>query len=181
MTDIIFSSITIDLKTAVETKTHPFRYFTLATSDFNSIPRLRTVVLRDVDDDLNMIVYTDERSKKIANIQANNRVSLLFYDQERLLQITIKAKAEIITDHETIQQIWKQIPEKFRKDYSTELSPGIEIKNPDKVDYLEGKHFFSAIKIIPMRIEYLRLKRPNHVRVIFKKENRNWKGTYIVP
>ena len=32
-----------------------------------------------------------------------------------------------------------------------------------------------------MRIEYLRLKRRNHVRVIFKKENSNWKGTYIVP
>ncbi|MFD2565423.1 pyridoxamine 5'-phosphate oxidase family protein [Aquimarina rubra] len=181
MTDIIFSSIIVDLKSAIETKTHPFRYFTLATSDFNSIPRLRTVVLRDVDDDLNMIVYTDERSKKIANIQANNRVSLLFYDQKRLLQITIKAKAEIITDEKVIQQIWKQIPERAKKDYTTELSPGREIQDPKEVDYLEGKHFFSAIKIIPARIEYLRLKRPNHIRVVFKKENGNWKGTYIVP
>ncbi|MHA7058138.1 pyridoxamine 5'-phosphate oxidase family protein [Aquimarina sp. M1] len=181
MTDIIFSSIVVDFKKALETKTHPFRYFTLATSDFNNIPRLRTVVLRDVDDDLNMIVYTDERSKKIANIQANNRVSLLFYDQKRLLQITVKAKVEIIADEKTIHQLWKQIPEKAKKDYTTEFAPGREIQNPEEVDYLEGKHFFCAIKIIPARIEYLRLKRPNHIRVVFKKENRNWKGTYIVP
>ncbi|WP_378176881.1 pyridoxamine 5'-phosphate oxidase family protein [Aquimarina sp. SS2-1] len=181
MTDIIFSSIVVDLKAAIENKTHPFRYFTLATSDFNNIPRQRTVVLRNVDDELNMMIYTDERSKKIANIQANNRVSLLFYDQARLLQITVKAKAEIITNEKVIQQIWKQIPEKAKKDYTTELSPGREIKNPEEIDYLEGKHFFSAIKIIPARIEYLRLKRPSHIRVVFKKDNGSWKGTYIVP
>ena len=57
MTDIIFSSIVVDLKSAIEIKKHPFRYFTLATSDFSSIPRLRTVVLRDVDDELNMMIY----------------------------------------------------------------------------------------------------------------------------
>ncbi|MBQ4819041.1 pyridoxamine 5'-phosphate oxidase family protein [Aquimarina sp. MMG016] len=181
MKDIIFSSIAVDLKNAAENSDHPFRYFTLATSDFNNIPRLRTVVLRNVDDDLNMMVYTDERSKKISNIQANNRVSLLFLDQQRLLQISIRAKAEIITDHQVIHKIWEQIPEKSKKDYTTELSPGKEIKNPEDVDYLEGKHFFSAIKITPIRIEYLRLKRPIHTRVIFKKELGEWKGTYLVP
>ncbi len=181
MTDITFSTVVADLKIAAENSSHPFRYFTLATSDFNNIPRLRTVVLRDIDDSLNMMIYTDERSKKIANIQANNRVSLLFYDQKRLLQITVKARAEIITDETIIQQIWSRIPEKSKRDYTTELSPGIEIKKPEEVDYLEGKHFFSAIRISPVRIEYLRLKRPNHIRIVFKKENNDWKGTYIVP
>ncbi|SEL83153.1 Pyridoxine/pyridoxamine 5'-phosphate oxidase [Aquimarina amphilecti] len=181
MTDIIFSSIVADLKTAVANNKHAFRYFTLATSDFNNTPRLRTVVLRNIDDQLNLMVYTDERSKKIANIQANNRVSLLFYDQNRLLQIAIKAKAEIINDQQSLETIWKQIPSKSRNDYTTELSPGVEIKNPDDINYLEGKHYFSAIKLIPMRIEYLRLTRPNHIKVAFKKENNNWKGNYIIP
>ncbi|WP_405205716.1 pyridoxamine 5'-phosphate oxidase family protein [Aquimarina sp. LLG6339-5] len=181
MTDIIFSSIVVDLKTAITNNKHSFRYFTLATSDFNNTSRLRTVVLRDIDDNLNMIIYTDERSKKIANIQANDRVSLLFYDQNRLLQITIKAKAEIISDQTTLDTIWNQIPSKSRKDYTTELSPGVEIKNPDEINYLEGKHFFAAIKLIPIRIEYLRLTRPNHIKVVFKKENANWKGHYVIP
>jgi len=181
MTDIIFSSVIVDLKTAVKNNKHPFRYFTLATSNGNNATRLRTVVLRDVDTDFNLMIYTDERSKKIKNIQENNQISLLFYDQQRLLQVSITARAEIITDYKTLQEIWKQIPEKSKKDYTTELAPGTVIPDASEVDYLQEKNFFSVIKIIPNQVEYLRLKRPYHIRAVFKKENNSWKGTYIVP
>ncbi|GAA4277817.1 pyridoxamine 5'-phosphate oxidase family protein [Aquimarina mytili] len=181
MTNIIFSSICNDLKNASKTAGHPFRYFTLATSDINGAPRLRTVVLRDIDDQLNLIVYTDQRSKKITHINEQNKVSLLFMDSKRLIQLSIRARAEIIKDNSTLKKIWDQIPQKSKRDYTTELAPGKEIKDPDEIDFLEDKHFFSAIKIIPRRIEFLRLQRPNHIRVLFKREDDRWNGTYLVP
>ncbi|WP_271782070.1 pyridoxamine 5'-phosphate oxidase family protein [Aquimarina algiphila] len=181
MPDIIFSSIIRDLKAASKTKDHPFRYFTLATSDINGTPKMRTVVLRETNDQLQLIFYTDKRSEKMNHIKEHDAVSLLFFDTERLLQISIQANAKIITDDSKLQSIWNQIPQNSRKEYTSKLSPGKAIKNPEAVDYLEGKHFFSVIKIIPNRIEYLRLKRPNHIRVLFKKENTNWKGMFLVP
>ncbi len=181
MTEIIFSTIVNDLKKAIETPGHPFRYFTLATSSINGTPRLRTLVLRELDEQLNLTIYTDKRSKKITHINEHNIVSLLFLDTERLIQLSIRAKAEIVTNDSTLKNIWEQVPQKSRKEYTTKLAPGEEIKNPEKVDFLEEKHFFTAIKLIPNKIEYLRLNRPNHTRVLYKKESGEWKGTYLVP
>ncbi len=181
MPDIIFSTIIRDLKAASKTKDHAFRYFTLATSNINGHPRLRTVVLREVDDQLNCMIYTDKRSKKINHISEQDIVSLLFFDPERFIQVVISARAMIITDDQTLRTIWKHIPQKSRKDYTTQLAPGKKVKNPTAVDYLEGKHFFSAIRLVPDKIEYLRLKRPNHLRVLFTKEHNDWNGTFLVP
>ncbi len=181
MTEIIFSTILNDLKKATETPGHPFRYFTLATSSINGTPRLRTLVLRELDEQLNLTIYTDKRSKKITHINEHNTVSLLFLDTERLIQLSIRAKAEIVTNDSTLKNIWKQVPQKSRKEYTTKLAPGEEIKNPEKVDFLEEKHFFTAIKLIPNKIEYLHLNRPNHTRVLYKKESGEWNGTYLVP
>ncbi|PKV52269.1 pyridoxine/pyridoxamine 5'-phosphate oxidase [Aquimarina sp. MAR_2010_214] len=181
MTRIIFSSIINDLKTAAEVPTHPFRYFTLATSDIHGSPRMRTVVLRDIDEKLNLMVYTDSRSKKVTQISEYNSVSLLFLDTERLLQISILAKAEIITNDKTLQSIWKGISPKSRKDYTSQQSPGKKINDPTSIDYLKGKHFFSAIKLIPSHIEYLRLKEPDHLRVEFKRESSEWNSSYLAP
>lgn len=179
--DIIFSTILRDLRKAVKTEGHPFRYFTLATSDEKSLPRLRTVVLREVDENLNIIVYTDRRSQKISHIHHNDRVGLLFFDSNKSLQISILANVEIIRNDRILNAIWKQISRKSRKDYTKEHPPGKEIKDPSEIEYLKNDHYFSALKIIPEQIEYLRLKRPNHIRVLFKKEKNEWKGSYLVP
>ncbi len=181
MTEIIFSTIINDLKKAIESKGHPFKYFTLATSSINGTPRLRTLVLREIDEDLNLTVYTDKRSKKITHINEHNTVSLLFLDSERLIQLSIRATAEIVTDDRTLKNIWEEVPQKSKKQYTTKLAPGEEIRDPEQIDFLEEKHFFTAIKLVPNKIEYLRLNRPNHIRVLFKKENNKWKGTYLVP
>lgn len=181
MPDIIFSSIIRDLKAASKIKDHPFKYFTLATSDINGTPKMRTVVLRDTNDQLQLIFYTDKRSEKMNHIKEHDAVSLLFFDPKRSLQISIQAKAKIITNDTVLQSIWNQVPQKSRKEYTSTLSPGKAIKKPGAVDYLEGKHFFSAIKLIPNCIEYLRLKRPNHIRILFKKDNMNWNGMFLVP
>ncbi|MBP2830613.1 pyridoxamine 5'-phosphate oxidase family protein [Aquimarina sp. U1-2] len=181
MTEIIFSTVLKDLKNATITNSHPFRYFTLGTSSINGTPRLRTVVLREIDEHLNLMVYTDKRSKKITHINEHNTVSLLFFDSEKLIQLSIRAKAKLITDDITLKRIWEHIPIKSRKDYTTKLAPGKEINNPEQIDYLEEKHFLTAIKLIPDKIEYLRLKRPTHIRVLYEKENDEWKGSFLVP
>ena len=180
MTDQILQEIKAELTNGHSKKRHPFRYFTLATSHEGS-PRQRTVVLRKILPDLNILFYTDARSAKVEDFKDNSQVSALFYHPKKLMQLRVEGKAQKITDPKQLKQYWNNIQESSKKDYITERAPGSPIKNPDNVDYLEEEHHFCAVKIVPKSIEYLRLKRPNHLRIQFKKTEGEWNGEFLVP
>lgn len=181
MPDIIFASFIHDLKKAIKDESHPFRHFTLGTVSVDATPRLRTVVLREVDNNLKMRIYTDRRSVKVSHIARNNKVSLLFYHPDKLQQLSIQALGKIVIDPITIAALWKNLPEKSRKDYTTCKSPGDPIKNPKEIDYLNDQNYFSVVDLFPERIEFLKLKRPNHIRVSYRPENGIWKSAFLVP
>jgi len=181
MKDVFFEELSNELHKGVNKKGHPFRYLTMATVGNSKIARLRTVVLRQVSENLNLTIYTDGRTKKIEHIDQNNWVSLLLYHPKSLLQLKIEGKAVIVKDKERLQRCWSGVQPSSRKDYITETTPGTEIDNPDHVEYLEDENFFTMIDIIPEKIEYLKLKRPNHLRVLFTRKNEDWKGSFLVP
>lgn len=161
-------------------KHHPFRFFTLATIH-EGAPRQRTVVLRKLLPNFNILFYTDTRSQKIENIQHNSSVSALFYHPKKMLQIKIEGVANILDSKEENDALLKNIPVNSRKDYITNLAPGTEIKNPDHVEYLEDQINFSAIHIVPKTIEVLQLKRPNHIRIQYTLDDDQWIGQFLVP
>ena len=180
MTDYFWNELQEELKKGVEQKGHPFRFGTFATVGVDKLPRLRTIVLRHVYGNGHLCLYTDKRSKKVMHITENPNVSLLFYHPEKLLQVKIEGLASVVTDENKLQTMWKDIPESNKKDYTTYSAPGSILKNPDNLEYLTGDHFFSMIEIEPFRIEYLKLKRPNHIRIAYAKKE-GWKGEFLVP
>jgi pyridoxine/pyridoxamine 5'-phosphate oxidase len=180
MIEEVFKSVQNELINGTSKKGHPFRYFTLATIE-NNIPQQRTVVLRKVNPELELLFYTDRRSNKIQHLLANSNVSALFYHPKKLLQLKMEGTAEIIDDVKIIKSLWNGIPLKSRKDYTTQDAPGSPLKNPDEIDYLTEENHFCIVRIIPKKIEYLRLKRPNHIRAVFKKESTNWNSDFLVP
>ena len=161
-------------------KRHPFRYFVLATNEEGK-PRQRTVVLRKTLLDLSLVIYTDKRTQKIRDIEHNSEFSALFYDSKKLLQIRIEGKAELITDKEQIATYWHTVQEASRKDYTRHIAPGTPIKSPDDVGYKSKENYFCPVKLIPNKIEYLRLKRPNHLRILFSRIDTDWSGEFLVP
>ena len=60
------------------------------------------------------------------------------------------------------------------------LKPGAKIKSPDEVNYDYSNDYFRKIIFQTINLEYLKLKRPNHIRAFFSMEDK-WKGTYLVP
>ncbi|WP_343486789.1 pyridoxamine 5'-phosphate oxidase family protein [Allomuricauda sp. d1] len=181
MEKILFQQLRNELVNGSSKKGHPFRYFTLATNDASKNTRLRTVVLRKVSDDLTLTFYTDRRSVKIKHIEKNNSVSALFYHPKKLLQITMQGTAVVETDMGHIESLWKGIQTKARKDYTTYHAPGSFIKNPDEVEYLTDENHFCVVHVQPSKIEYLRLKRPNHIRAAFEIKHGDWQGNFLVP
>ncbi|WP_394970739.1 pyridoxamine 5'-phosphate oxidase family protein [uncultured Croceitalea sp.] len=175
-----FEQLKTELYNGIYKKGHPFRYFTLATLN-NGIPKQRTVVLRKVNSDLELFFYTHKRSNKVGQLLTNENVSALFYDSKKLLQLQINGNAVIEKEEKILKELWSVIPINSRKDYTTSLAPGSLLKNPNEVDYLSSQNHFCIVKIIPKSIEYLRLKRPNHTRVLFTKENAEWNGMPLVP
>ncbi len=181
MIDSFFEELYSEIKKGVSEKGHPFRFITMATVGNESIAHLRTVVLRQVSKELRLTIYTDNRSQKINHIKENNQVSLLLYHPEKLLQLKIEGIAKIVSDTEKLNTYWTNIPENNRKDYITNFSPGSTINNPDQVEYIQDENYFAMIEITPTKIEYLKLRRPHHIRIEFTKTNDTWKGTFLVP
>ena len=97
------------------------------------------------------------------------------------MQIRIEGVAEFISDKDEIASYWHRIQQASRKDYTTNLAPGTAIKNPDNVVYKSEDNHFCAVKIKPTKIEYLRLKRPNHLRILFSKRDADWSSEFLVP
>lgn len=161
-------------------KRHPFRYFVLATNE-NGKPRQRTVVLRKTLLDSSLVIFTDKRTQKVKDIQNNFEFSALFYDSKKLLQLRIEGNAELITDKEQIATYWHTVQASSRKDYTTNLAPGTPIINPDDIDYKPEENYFCPVKLIPNTIEYLRLQRPNHLRILFSRIDTDWSGEFLVP
>lgn len=183
MTATFWDELLKELRKGLNIKGHPFRYCTLGTVGLDQLPRLRTIVLRDMDDDtsMNLYFYTDARSKKIMHINENPRVSLLFYHPKKLMQLKIEGWAEQVQDSALLQKRWAKIGARSRKDYITEQPPGTALDNPDNINYLNDENHFCMVRVAPFKIEYLKLKRPNHLRIHFAKENGDWEGEFLVP
>lgn len=179
MIEDIIQLIRNELVKGCSKKGHPFRYFTFITAQ-NNIPSARTVVLRKVEPDFELVFYTDKRSKKIEHIKQNPNSSALFYHPKKLLQINLSGVAVIEKDNAFLEELWNSIPENSKKDYTTSRPPGTSIKSPDRIEYTDVNNF-CVLRIKISKIEYLQLKRPNHIRAAFEYKNGTWSGQFLVP
>src|SRR5690606_33646282 len=170
-----------ELQRAPTAYDHPFRYFTCATVGLEQVARLRTVVLREVSEDLKIVFYTDKRSKKITHIKENNKVSLLLYHPKKMLQIKIEGMANVKVDLITKNAYWNQLSESSKREYTTSRSPGSHLNHPDKLEFLSEENHFCTVEVTPHKMEYLKLGQPNHIRVRFSKIDTEWKGEFLVP
>jgi pyridoxine/pyridoxamine 5'-phosphate oxidase len=181
MTHSYLEEVRKELQKGATQKDHPYRYFTLATVGLDQVARLRTVVLRKLSDDLKLTFFTDSRSKKMIHLQENKKVGLLFYNGQNLMQIRIEGMAKVIHDNEMKEKYWSGIEKSARKEYTTSAAPGTSLASPERLDYLDDEDHFCIIEITPFKIEYLQLKKPNHIRVRYSWERDRWEGEYIVP
>ena len=156
----------------------------------------RTVVLRVVDRDHGALLFhTDVRSSKVEQIRKDGRVSLLFYDHERSVQLKIRGVASIHQADEIAQSLWDTGTPASLKMYSAPLSPGVQCDSfnhnmtqsllgrlPERNEIETGRVNFCAIRILVQSAEWLRLAQSGHLRANFQLiEGRLQSAGWIAP
>ncbi len=160
---------------------HPYCVFWLAT--FGDYPELRTVICRKVEDNLSILFYTDPRSPKVQQIKDNGRVSAIFWNPDRGLQVRMRAHAYPI---ENIRMLYPQLLHEIKnsplkKDFTAKRAPGTVVEEPYEAQYGSEVHF-EAIRIVPEIIDVLQVNMEGpHLRYQYTLENGEWKEARLVP
>ncbi|SIT08301.1 pyridoxamine 5'-phosphate oxidase family protein [Belliella pelovolcani] len=180
----VLLSVKHEIKRGALDAKHAFRFVVLGTSNQNDISQ-RYVVLRKVDQNLNLYIYTDLRSEKVKQIKHNPQVSLLCYHPQKRVQVRIKGEAELHYQNELSKELWRHVQGDAKKAYNSKLAPGTIIQAPEEAhswpEDLTNPENFCVIKIKPNNIEVLQLNGLHHIRIQFSKIEDQWQGQWLVP
>ncbi len=178
----------LQLKSAADTETHPWRLGNLATVS-DQRPRVRTVILRDVQTEAReLFCYTDQRSDKISEITASPWVEWVTYDPVTRVQIRLRGTATVHMHDEKSEQHWGDSSPEHRRGYITVSPPGTKADSavPNLPDYLfdrlpndeEAQLGYENFAVIVCRIEHidwLQLRRNGHLAAQFHWTDK-WEG-----
>ncbi len=184
---VILDNLHSSFRRASSESNHPFRFFTVSTvSTEDQIPEIRMVVLRRFTADWTLRFFTDYRSSKVVQVRHNPSASLLFWEDEKKVQVRIQATAQVHHANSITDEEWKTVESESRVSYTTKHAPGVEIPHPKEGHILADKHsdkHFSVIDLNPFSIKVLQLKRDGHLALQFTRKSAedDWSGSWIVP
>ncbi|MEM6628998.1 MAG: pyridoxamine 5'-phosphate oxidase family protein [Bacteroidota bacterium] len=171
------------LRRAAVDKGHPMRYLTLATSGPPDIG-LRMVVLREIQQDLSLLMYTDARSAKVRQIRENSLTSILAYHPKHKVQIRLQGESLLHQRDVLAQAAWQRVQGPPQKAYNSLLPPGEEVSTPSEAhrwpEEMDEGHF-CLIQFRPLELEVLQLNGLAHIRALFTISANERKGKWIVP
>ena len=179
----IYEDIWTSLESAVVDRHSGFHTFSLATVN-NDAPENRTVVLRGCNKKAMILSFnTNNSSDKINHISKHNRVSALFYDKDKKIQIRFFGDASINNGNSYCKKKWDSMSKQSKECYYQNINPGDVIDSPDDVKTKiinETSISFTIVDININSIDWLSLSASGHTRARFMKENK-FDGEWIAP
>ncbi len=170
---LILDDIANRLAQGVRDRGSPFHTPALATIGLDGAPRHRVVVLRAWDPHQpSLRVHTDSRSAKVAEIAADPRVSLLFYDPEAAIQVRVQGRATLHADDGLADGAWEASRRLSRLCYGQEPGPGAPLADADAfalpaddAAIAAGRAHFRAVSIAVEAMDWLHLRHGGHRRL----------------
>jgi general stress protein 26 len=113
------------------------RYCALITLDSSGRPQART--LDPFPPDENMVVWlgTNPRSRKVAEIRRNPRVTLYYFDREAQAYVTISGTARLVNDPKEKAKRWKEEWKDFYPDRARDYL--LIVVKPEKLEVVSVK------------------------------------------
>ena len=169
-----------NINLGIQKAEHDYHSFVLSTISSNG-PDSRTVILRAFDEDKPAIwFHSDRRSKKILHLKKNEKVSALFYDKSRKIQLRINGLAYIEEDIKNNKRIWESMKPESKICYMGPYAPSQRINqfepntleksahNLNEDDENLGLSRFCRIRIKIKKIDWLKLGYKGHQRLEFE-------------
>jgi len=189
--DDVRTDLTNRLIRAGRDRKSPMHTPAVVTSDVDA----RTMVLREFDvSGWTLRFHTDTRAPKVAPIEADPRVAVLFYDKGAKIQIRARGTAEILRDAPVTQTAWDNGSNFARRCYmgdgpgapseipTSGLPPELEGVEPSDEQLLPARDNFAVMLITLRELDWLYLAHTGHVRSRFNlNEGGEWQGYWVAP
>jgi len=161
---------------------------TLASVGLGGEPQLRTVVLRACDrDSQTLLIHSDHRSPKFAELQRDPRCALHLYDPGQKMQLRVQARASLHTDDAIAERDWSAAQRMSRLVYGVRQAPGSVIADPaaavdglNQASEAEQRRSFAVIRLQIESLEWLYLAAAGHRRARFRL-GRHPQADWLVP
>ena len=158
-----------------------FHNLVLNTIGVDKNPNSRVVILRNFSsDELSINIHSDLRANKIEEVKKNKNVCLLFYDDNKKIQLRVRGDVKVL---ESSKKSWSKLSNWSRRCYLTKDKPGSVSEFPtggfpddykNEAPTTEGSEHgvknFSVLKIFISQIEWLFLASQGHRRAVFNIE-----------
>ena len=166
----------------------------LATSDINSVPSVRMVLLKDFNDE-GFVFYTNLNSKKSGALKNNPNAAMCFHWKSLLRQIRIVGKINLVNNNDADEyyssRAYGSRIGAWASNQSTKLENREELyekidkfkkKYPDK-DNVPRPHYWSGWNLCPDVIEFwLDGENRVHERLQYKKTEKGiWEKNLLSP
>ncbi len=174
---LVHQSCWLELALAVTQRGHAFRRMALATVD-GDCADLRTVVLREVQaDQRTLVFFTDARSPKVRQIQAQPAATLMVWCERLGWQLRLRVLLEVETSGLTVSSRWARLKmTPAAHDYLSPLPPGTPVERylPERA----SREQFAVVTAQVQAIDWLELHVDGHRRASFDAAGY---GQWLVP
>jgi pyridoxamine 5'-phosphate oxidase len=166
-----------ELAACVHDKQHPWRTSVLATTDGESGDG-RIVVLREASpEQKRLLVYTDRRSAKAAQLLSHPKGTLVMWSQALGWQLRCRVALSLDTSGLAVTSRWAQIKlSPAAQDYLSPLPPGTTLDDPSAAPRPDPQALghFAVVDAQVQAIDWLELHPDGQRRAIFGDDGARW-------
>lgn len=178
----LMDAIFLELSQGVGQPDHPFWLCSLATIGRTQRPQTRMVVNRGINQSLRQLtVYADRRSPKIAEIEANPFVNILFYHHSNRVQIRCHATATVHVENDLCLAAWANLPASSQAMYAAATGPSGVLSSSSSERVINAIDNFTVIQCEIEAIDVLQLDRTSNQRALLEWTGSGWQKTAIAP
>jgi len=168
------------LSRATADRRSPARTPVLATTGADGVPDARVVVLRSARRSTGVLeVYTDNRTKKVKDLEINAFATFCVWLPKADLQIRIKSLA-VISSGADVLSVWQSLSASARRVYGGVPAPGALLARPSEHGVQPDPAVLTVLSCQISEIETLHLGRDLHRRARFRRED-DWEGAWCAP
>jgi pyridoxamine 5'-phosphate oxidase len=191
--DTVLEDVWVRLRHAVRDRRSALHTPVVATRNGDGV-RQRVMVLRAVDREAAALrFHTDARSAKLATLSHDAAVSVLGYDADAGLQMSLAGTA-MCGDAAITDAAWAATPLYSRRCYLAQPAPGTAVdgpasglsddlstRRPTRAESEAGRTNFATLIVTITQIDWLALDARGNWRAAFTRAGSDWRGTWLIP